>query len=273
MKLAVLLTCFNRKEKTINCINTLLPQLEQLPFEYKIYVCDDQSTDGTYEALKELLTGHEVFQSSGNFYWSKGMHMTMKKAVEDVCDYYLMINDDVEFFEDALNTMLYSYKKHGEKCGIVGATIAISDDAYTYGGRDQKGNKVEPSEKMEECYWANWNCFLVDSEVVQKVGLVDGKYGHAWGDYDYSFRMHKEGFSMYMANDYVGRCDVNSVEGTYRDNKVNRRTRMKKLFEPKGMPFYSYMRYHMKVYGKLGIIKYVYGYFSLVGYILLKKDI
>ncbi len=273
MKLAVLLTCFNRKEKTLNCINKLLPQLEQLPYEYKIYVCDDKSTDGTYESLKALLPEHEVFQSTGNFYWSKGMYTVMKRAVEDLCDFYLMVNDDVDFFVNALDIMLSSYQKAGGNCGIVGATKAATGDKYTYGGRDEKQNKIEPSERMEQCYWANWNCFLVDKKVVEKVGLIDGKYQHAWGDYDYSFRMRKAGLRMYMATDYVGRCDVNSVKGSYKDASLARIVRLRKMFSPKGVPFCSYIRYHIRTQGKKGIFKYIYGYISEIGYILVGKEI
>lgn len=273
MKLAVLLTCYNRKEKTLNCINKLLLQLEQLPYEYKIYVCDDKSTDGTFEGLKALLPNHDIFQSTGDFYWCKGMYTVMKKAAEDLCDYYLMVNDDVAFFENALDIMFSSYEKTGRCCGIVGATKALESDVYTYGGRDDENNKIEPSEKMEQCCWANWNCFLTDRAVVEKVGLIDGKYQHAWGDYDYSFRMRKAGLPMYMARDYVGRCDTNSVKGTYKDASLTRRVRLKKMFSPKGVPFGSYMRYHMRTQGGKGFLRYLYGYMSIIGYILIRKEI
>ncbi|MCH5258216.1 MAG: glycosyltransferase family 2 protein [Lachnospiraceae bacterium] len=271
--LAVLLTCYNRKDKTVNCINKLLPQLERLNLEYKIYICDDRSTDGTYECLKEMLPTHAVFQSSGNLYWCKGMHRVMKDAVADACDYYLMVNDDVDFFDNALQIMFHSYQEADGSCGIVGTTKAISSENFTYGGRDRNKNFVLPEGKEKECFWANWNCFLIDKNVVENVGIIDGKYQHGGGDYDYSYRMWKAGYKIYVARDCVGRCDVNSIEGSFRDKNVKRTVRLKKMFSPKGLPFYSFMRYHMRIGGKRHILLYLYGYLSNIGYILLRKDI
>lgn len=271
--LAVLLTCYNRKNATINCIEKLIPQLEQANVEYMFYICDDRSTDGTYEYLKEKLSMHVIFQSSGNLFWSKGMHLVMKKASFDSYDYYLMVNDDVDFRDDALETMLRNYREAGARCGIVGATKATGTEKYTYGGRDKDERLVLPEESNRECVWANWNCFLIDKEIVQKVGIIDGKYQHAWGDFDYSYRMQKAGYKIYVADKCVGRCDLNSLHGSFRDKTVKRTVRLRKLFSPKGMPFYSYMRYHTKIWGWQGIFRYLYGYMSLVGYILLGKEI
>ena len=51
MKFCVLLTCFNRKEKTINCIKSLSQgNKSQIDF----IVVDDGSTDGTADALDNM---------------------------------------------------------------------------------------------------------------------------------------------------------------------------------------------------------------------------
>lgn len=273
MKLAVLLTCFNRKEKTLSCIKTLLPQLEKSDLEYRFYVCDDRSTDGTYDSLKVMLPEHTVVQSEGNLFWSKGMYAVMKMAAEHSYDYYLMVNDDVIFFENALQIMLDSYRRIGKSCGIVGTTKAVTSEKYTYGGRDREGKFVLPEGELKECFWANWNCFLIDGRIVNHVGLIDGKYQHSFGDFDYSYRMWKAGYKIYVAEDSIGRCDLNSPKGTFRDKTVKTSARLKRLFSPKGMPFYSYMRYHVRTGGKGKLLYYLYGYFSMIGYILLGKEI
>jgi glycosyltransferase involved in cell wall biosynthesis len=51
--IAVLMTCFNRKEKTLCCIESLFAQ-ENMP-TFDLYVCDDASTDGTSEAILEMI--------------------------------------------------------------------------------------------------------------------------------------------------------------------------------------------------------------------------
>lgn len=273
MNLAVLLTCYNRKEKTLNCIQKTLPQLERSGVDFKFYICDDKSVDGTYECLKEMLPGHVVIQSTGNLFWCKGMHAVMRLAAEERYDYYLMINDDVDFFDDALEIMLSNYHQVGESCGIVGATRAVSSEKYTYGGRDEEEEFVLPESENRECKWANWNCFLVNREIIEQVGIIDGKYQHAWGDYDYSYRMIKKGYKIYVADTCIGRCDLNPVKGSYKDKAVKETVRLKKMFAPKGAPFYSYMRYHIRVEGRRKLPFYLYGYLSMIGYILMGRDL
>lgn len=275
MKLAVLLTCFNRKEKTLNCIKKLLPQLDSSGYKYKIFICDDKSNDGSYESLKKLLPKHIVLQSPGNFYWSKGMYTVMYMAAEQQYDYYLMINDDVDFFDNALSIMLSSYYKAGKSCGIVGSTVTKTDESLTYGGRMELRDPrpIAPQKNLIKCRYANWNCFLIDHSVIEKIGCIDGKYRHGYGDYDYSMRMGKKGIPIYTAVGSVGYCEKNKSENTFRDKTLTRRERLKKLTGPKGVPFFSYFRYHIKNEGIHRIPACLYGYSCYIIAILLKKEI
>ena len=259
---------------TKRCLEQLYEQTAGLEgYTFQVYVCDDHSDDGTTEMIEKDFPDVCLLKSGGNLYWCKSMHMAMNSAKEDDYDVYIMINDDVDFDKCALHIMLDSYNKAGAGCGIVGAVKAVSEEVCTYGGRNKDGKLIEPNGDLQECEWTNWNCFLIDRTVVEKIGIIDDKYRHAWGDFDYSFRMRKAGFKIYVAADYVGRCDVNSNKGSYKDQTVAKKIRLKKLFGPKGMPFGSYMRYHIRVFGKTGILKYLYGYGSLIGYILMGKEI
>lgn len=275
MKIAVLITCFNRKQKTLNCIRKLLPQLEKTGYEYKIYVCDDKSTDGTYESLKVLLPKHTIIQSKGDYYWSKGMFTVMQMAVNDCNDYYLMVNDDVDFFEDALEIMFSAYKIAGGNCGIVGSTRSKADGKLTYGGRAEQNdrNPITPNGELQSCMYANWNCFLVDKNVVNKIGLIDEKYRHGFGDYDYSLRMNRKKIPNYIAEREIGYCERNAEKGSFRDATISRKERFKELLGPKGIPIRSFFRYHVKNEGIKRIPACIYGYGNYIVAILLKRGI
>ena len=197
MKVAIIFCCYNRKEMTKRCLLQLTSQMEQLKeYSFEIYVCDDGSSDGTTEMIEAEFAQVYLMKSGGNLYWCKSMYIAMKKAVEDGYDLYLMVNDDVDFADDALKQMLVSYREAGESCAVVGAVQATQSDRCTYGGRDENGKLVEPNGEITECDRANWNCFLVDSTVITKVGIIDGKYQHAWGDFDYSFRLKNAGIKI-----------------------------------------------------------------------------
>ena len=99
----VIFTCFNRKEKTLTCVKSISEGNPRLKFRY--IVLDDNSTDGTVEALEELKKhGYEIdiFKGDGNSYWAGGMRKAIAHAKEkNDSEYYLLVNDDVYFYPEA----------------------------------------------------------------------------------------------------------------------------------------------------------------------------
>ena len=52
-KIATLLTCHNRKEKTLKCLNSITAQhIPKQVGKIDVFLVDDGSTDGTSEAVK-----------------------------------------------------------------------------------------------------------------------------------------------------------------------------------------------------------------------------
>ena len=270
MKIAIITTVFNRKEKTIKAITSLIKK--NVNYEIRFFICDDGSTDGTANALSLLSFQIEIIPGSGNLFWSRGIYAAMKAASEWEPDFYLMINDDVLFKEDAIEIMLKSYKLAGMSCGIVGST-KNTDGLITYGGRrllDQ--SLVLPNGSIQECDLTNWNCFLIDRTVVQRVGLIDNFYEHGLGDFDYSLRMTKAGFKVYVATDFVGYCETNLQTGTYHDRHVSRTKRFQSMFSRRNMPIKSRWRYYFKNFGPMGIKDFLWPYIKCSVCIILGKD-
>ena len=65
-KIAVLITCHNRREKTIACLQFLyncdLPENHEL----EVFLVDDGSIDGTGEAVKNNFQQVNVIEGNGN---------------------------------------------------------------------------------------------------------------------------------------------------------------------------------------------------------------
>lgn len=257
--IAVIFTCYNRKEKTRKCLDAIYNSVQRNKEKllFSIYVCDDGSTDGTDKILHNYKMNIHVV-NGGNLFWAKGMYVAMQLATKSKHDYYLMINDDVDFFDDFIDDMINSYNLVGRSCGISGPTKAKGQNVTTYGGSYfRKKGMITPNGHLQKCDLANWNCFLVDQEIINTVGLIDPQYAHSFGDYDYTMAMKRKGYEVFLTERYIGECNRNGCEGTFKDNSLPIKKRMRLLFSPKGMHFKSGLRYRIKNIDYLGTYELV----------------
>ena len=266
-ELAVVFTCHNRKEKTKKCLDSLYSCFDKEKTNKKsiVIICDDGSDDGTEEMIlsyKDKMN-IDLIVGDGDLFWARGMAKAMETAEKNDPAFYLMINDDVEFYSDMVGIMMKNYAKHNETmCAIVGCTQNRNKTECSYGGFgwDSKGliiqknyRRLLPENFNEICKWANWNCFLIPRELYAKIGKIDDYYEHSFADYDYSNRIIKNGYSMYVADEYVGICDRNPKEGTYLDNSISLVQRFKLLHKRTARPAKSCWYYAKKFYGVFAI--------------------
>lgn len=76
MKIAAILTCYNRKEKTFQCLASLF---EIIP-TCKVYLVDDNSTDGTSTLIHQKFPQVYLIQGNGNLFWSRGYVHSMERG-------------------------------------------------------------------------------------------------------------------------------------------------------------------------------------------------
>ena len=253
-KIAVLMTCHNRKEHTSACIRSLTDGIGELQLNF--VVVDAGSTDGTGEALKELAAeGLQIrhIHASEDLFWNGGMRIAMRYAAKYMkdCAYVMLVNDDVKFLPGAVKSLLERQKKY-QTDAVVGAT-KDSKGKQSYGGVRQKSKYtaryelIPPSAEPEQCDTFNCNCLLLTYECFRRMGNLDPAYVHSMGDYDYGFRLKHRGCTVINTADFVGECDDNDASGSWRDKDLPRRTRLEKKEGPKGLPrkdWYHFVRKH-----------------------------
>ena len=100
--IAVLLTVFNRKDKTLECLKRLYSQLPINGYQVDVYLTDDGCTDGTSEAVASQFPEVHIIQGSGNLYWNRGMYAAWREAAKNDYDYYLWLNDDTYVYSNML---------------------------------------------------------------------------------------------------------------------------------------------------------------------------
>lgn len=266
-RILTMLTCHNRKEKTERCLYTLSEQNSKCEFTF--IVVDDGSTDGTMEMLieqKKELDIH-ILKGDGNLFYSGGMHRGMKYALDNnMCDYdyYLLVNDDVDFFTEAISKLILQSQEQDEAV-VVGTTK--DDEGHTsYGAivfvKNVQHRIMEISEWQETADAFNANCVLIPKKVFEKAGIMDSHYVHAMGDYDYGMQVKRQGGMIHPSKEYVGSCNRNSTKGLWSDTSLPRIERFRRKETIKGLPRKLWFYYLKKNFG----IRYAV-FYSLVPYV------
>ena len=90
-RIAVLITCFNRREKTLQCLRLISSQKTRPNIETNVFIVDGGSSDGTPEAIQKAFPKVKVKVEEG-LYWAGGMREAWKMAADEGdYDYYLLL--------------------------------------------------------------------------------------------------------------------------------------------------------------------------------------
>jgi GT2 family glycosyltransferase len=249
--IAVLITCHNRKEKTLSCLKALFDCI--LPDGYKldVFLVDDGCTDGTTEAIKERFSQVNIIQGTGNLFWNRGMHLAWETAAKaNDYDYYLWLNDDTYLYPNAIEELVSSCTVMDNEALICSTLQSCISRKATYGGL-KNGHLLVPNSKIQECETMNGNCVLVPRVIYRKAGNLDYVFRHAMGDLDYGYRVRKAGFKLYVSPDYLGTCEKNSTLPKWCLKTTPLWKRIKLLYSPlayaEPVPFFIYEKRHFGI--------------------------
>ena len=245
---AVLMTCFNRKDVTLRCLKQLYAQ--QTDAAMDVFLCDDNSSDGTFEAVRENFPDVYIFKGTGNLFWNRGMLAAWKKACKTKdYDAYIWLNDDVFLYDDAIKEMIACSNIYNDKSIICGA-FCSEKGKFSYGGRKKDNSPLIPDGTMQEVYWLNGNCVLVPRYVVNKIGLLDDMFQHHLGDFDYGLRAREAGCTVVTTRKYLGECTPNQIKNNRaRKSGLSLIGRFKRLYSPMGDHPFIQFRYMFRHFG------------------------
>ena len=250
--IAVLITCFNRKEKTLLCLKDIYTQNQIEDYNIDIYVIDGGSTDGTPKLIQKEFPLVNINVCPG-VYWAGGM----RKAWDEACkkrnyDFFWLINDDTHLYNNCLNECIkahkYSIQKYYQGGIYIGSTQDPTTLKLTYGGIDDKGKWIVPDgENYIECNLGNANIMMVHHSVYQKIGGFAQEYTHGIADYDYTLRAVKKNIPVFILPVYGGSCE-NDHKSTWLPQSTPLKKRIQYLYSPKGLAYREYIIYLKKFY-------------------------
>jgi len=250
MKIAVLLTTFNRKQKTLACLNSLSRQKLPENVVLDIHLTDDSSSDGTAEAVKYYYPEANVYQGNGSLFWAGGMRNSWHRALGKGYDYFLLLNDDTVLTETALTTLLSPDVSSGGQhtAAICIGSTADTEGRITYGGRKVKSKifmnsvRVYSETDYSDCDLGNANIMLVPSAIVRKIGILANDFTHGIADYDFTLKAKEAGFRVLVAPGILGMC-IHDHDKNWKSSEVSLRDRINYLKSPKGLAYNEYLTF------------------------------
>lgn len=277
-KVEIVMPVFNRRELTLQCLQSL-SRIDRIGLEVHIIVVDDASTDGTAEAVRDRFPDVEVLTTEGDLWYTAGTNRGIEAALKHDPDYVLCCNDDSIFDENSVRFMVDCADKYHHS--VVGAVLLDWDAPH-------KVRQVSPKWQLKGGGYRHWrkqtvwtipqkpwevdvivgNCVLYPAAAIREAGLMDHKRLIQYGDAEYTPRMKRMGWRLLIEPRARIFCEPNVPPARIRH--MSMAERLSSLFKNSGQQHSIYRRIHMTLGGapsKLqGIIALPIFYFrALVG--------
>lgn len=244
-----LVASHNRRDSTLRALAAFFAQDVAENHSLAAVLADAGSTDGTARDVAAGFPRCSVIQVPATEFWASAMAVAERSARSSPPDFLLWLNDDVELFPDALRALL-DVADRAPGAIVVGSLVDPETGATTYGGV-QRASRWHPfqfttnqaSDHSVAADAFHGNVVLVPRMVYERVGVIDGSFGHGLADYDFALRARKAGARILVAAGAVGLCARNSMYGTWADPTMPLSARWRHLLGPKGRPPRQLARY------------------------------
>ena len=254
-RIAVLMTVFNRKVKTLACLRDLYAMIRPEDVGMDIFLVDGGSSDGTVDAVREAFPEVKAEVREGLF-WAGGMRRAWNMALESGSEYshFLLVNDDTGIFPQALS--LLAEAEEAFPGGIyLGATADPRTGKCSYGGRvllspgHEKSRLLIPDGTLQKADLGNANIMMVSREAFGRLGILSVSYTHGIADYDYTMSAVRAGVPVILATGYCGLCQ-DDHGNPWKPQNASLKSRIDYLYSPKGLACREYMHYVRKFFPK-----------------------
>lgn len=243
--IAVLMTCHNRKDKTLQCLDALYKVDLPKDFYFAVFLVDDGSLDRTSESVFTYFPKVNIIKGDGNLFWNQGMRLAWETASKQKdFDYYLWLNDDTIVDNSAIVDILEAYElgKLSLKNEVVVTGACRNDkgiDNFSYGGK-LGFEAVIPNGSIQLCETMNGNFVLISKHIYNRIGNLSNKFTHAMGDYEYGQRVMSADFKIITSLNFIATCPVNLGPENWADPNKKISERWKYFHSPLGLNIKEY---------------------------------
>ena len=236
MRVAVVMTCHNRRALTVRCLDSLRTQHGDA--DIALFLVDDGSSDGTAEAVRAVWPAAHIIAGNGALFWNGGMRLAWETAAQaGPFDHYLWLNDDVVLEPGAIGRLLREAATLAGADGAIvlaGSTRFPGTDAASYGGQQRTNPRrplrlsvAPPGNAPIAGESVSGNIVLVSAAAFARLGNLSPVFVHIFGDLDYGFRARTAGIPVYAGSGFFGVCEGPDMSATSLDPRLSRPSRLR----------------------------------------------
>tara|TARA_R110000787_G_scaffold73084_3_gene162802 strand:- start:1825 stop:3870 length:2046 start_codon:yes stop_codon:yes gene_type:complete len=206
-KIGIVLLNWNGKDDTLECLTSL----SQISYSnYQVVVVDNGSSDDSVHAIKESFPDVTLIETGANLGFAEGNNVGVRHALEQNCDYVLLLNNDTVVEPNLLDVLVeYAISKGG--LGVFGPKITYYDkpDVIWWAGSkwdnakqrfDHVGLNEEDSPAFDQPGETDYICgcaLFIPTRIIDDIGLMDAKFFLTYEETDWCYRARKAGYPSY----------------------------------------------------------------------------
>jgi len=213
-KVSILIVSYNVKQYIIHCIDSI--KKSDYEGEIEIIVIDNNSFDGSLDAIKSKMKNVVCIQNDENIGFGKAVNQAAKIATGE---YYLVLNPDTIIEESTISTFV-NYLGENSIVGVAGPKIVNSDGSLQKGSKRSFPtigvalpkllglDKLFPNSKWAGRYNLNYldpdeihkvdaisgSCMFIRSGLYNKIRGFDERFFMFGEDLDLCYQVYQQGF-------------------------------------------------------------------------------
>lgn len=259
MDISIIAVTFNTKRVVLDCLASIFETIKEMSFE--VWVVDNNSTDGTVEAIREQYPGVNIIPNKENLGFAAANNQAFRQMNGR---YALLLNTDTVLTSGAVKE-LYDFMEANPEAGMACGQLLNQDGSkqnsianfptlLTLSCNEtvlrilmpkrfpsKRREYVSPL-KVDSCIGA---CLIVRKEAMDDIGFFDERYFFFLEETDWAYRMSLGSWGVY----FVPRAEIFHAQGKTVGNSLNSRImfyRSRYIFLKKWHP-YSYPLFYSVV--------------------------
>ena len=252
LPICVIVTTFNRRDKTSIFLVSLMQQLEKFNISAIVVLVDDSSSDGTAEMVLREFPKVVLLNGTGHLYWAGGVRLAMNHLENKLHEFQgiLLLNDDIVLADESIFTMIKISENHRALVG--GTVMTYSGEIESSGG--SLGRVCKPKTKLkiangkiQECDLLPGHIMYIPMFVYRGLGGFDQNLPYRFIDLEFSLRAKRSGIPVLLAPKFVAYTE--EIHNYYKETSSMRGTfaelKRRILLDPKG-PYWKESVYYLR---------------------------